>query len=354
VSIPIAQINLAGVIVGTTGNISFANTGIGAGGVTANPANIKSGSGTVHIFNESGSGLLINFMTSGDSFFLPAGGWTDKKVSAGEAGLVYTVIYNLPNPPVTLLLVTYYSPSEPIPYVPTLGNSPIGIGGTIATSFNSLSNETNTVQTLVIDIGQQGNTQLITINSDGSFVWSVLQSGVAHQVLKGEISGSPLLIGKSGDVTEVLGFLNCDNAVTLKNNIPLNMQDSGGTGRTVMVLNATNDLNISNPASSGDIVLNSNTNAVWKILQGSAGVSLLTGTIALLGGSISRQNGGVINCGSGTVISHGCGAQITWVVGTPWITQPGSATVGANNGNTTTFTATVGSGTQIVWVAGTI
>jgi len=130
-SIPLPQVNLAGVSVGTTGTISFANTGIGAGGVSANPANIKN-AGTVHIFNESGSGLLINFQTSGDGFYLPAGGWTDKAIRAGEAGMKWTVLYNLPSPPVTLLLVTYYGPGEAIPYVPTLGNSPIGIGGTIS------------------------------------------------------------------------------------------------------------------------------------------------------------------------------------------------------------------------------
>ncbi len=345
-SIPIAQINLSGVLVGATGKIDFANTGISAGGVSANPAHTK-GAGTVHIFNESGSGLIIAFQTSGDSFFLPAGGWTDKKVGGGEAGMNYTVIYNLPNPPVTLLLVTYYNPHEPIPYVPTLGNSPIGIGGTIATSFNSLSNETNTVQTLVIDIGQQGNANLITINSDGSFVWKVLQAGVAHQILKGEISGPPLQIGQLGDLTEVLGNLLIDN------NIALEWKDTGGTARPVLLVDNSNQVVLEGVTGTNAVVLSSSPgSAQWKITA--TGPQLLANTINLLGGSISRQNGGVINCGSGTTISHGLGANPSWFAGSPWIAQPGSATMGMQNGNSTTFQATVGSGTQIVWVGGTL
>jgi hypothetical protein len=346
-SIPLPQVNLAGATVGQTGTVSFANVGISAGGVSANPSVIPN-AGTLHIYNESGSGLLFQFQTSGDGFILPAGAWIDKVVKAGEAGLNYTVLYNLPNPPVTLLLITYYGPNEPIPTTPSLGNSPIGIGGTIATSFTTLSNETNTAQTLVIDIGQQGNTNLINIFSDGSFVWSVLQGGVAHQVLKGNISGSPLQIGKAGDVAEFLG-----NPL-LDNNIALEIKDSTGTTQPVLLMDNTNQVVLEgNTAGTGVVLSSSPGSAIWKITN--TGPQLLSGSINLLGGSISRQNGNLINCGSGTTISHGLGTTPTWVLGTPSIAQPGSATVGVGGPpNGSTFVATVGAGVQIEWVAGVL
>jgi len=176
-SIPLPAISLANLSVGQSGVVSFANIGISAGGVSSNPVNVKS-AGTILIYNESGSGLLIKFQLSGSGFYLPAGAWQPIQIGAGETGYQWTIIYNLPSPPVTQLLTSYYYPGEPIPPQPTLGNSPIGIGGTVTTSsVQTLSNETNTVPTLVIDIGQVGNTQQIVINSDGSATWNVIQSG---------------------------------------------------------------------------------------------------------------------------------------------------------------------------------
>jgi hypothetical protein len=205
VSIPLPQVSLAGVSVGQSGVISLTNVGISAGGVSADPSLTK-GAGTLHIFNESGSGLLLQFQTGSDGFFLPAGGWIDRPLRAGEQGLKYTILYNLPSPPVTLLLVTYYAPNEPIPRTPTLGNSPIGIGGTVNTSsVQTLSNENNATPVLVIDIGQSGHTQLITINSDGSAIWQVLQSGVAHTAFTVLASGNALQLGQVGDTVQVLG-----------------------------------------------------------------------------------------------------------------------------------------------------
>lgn len=132
-SIPLPTVNLTGVSINQSGTVSFQNTGISAGGVSANPVNVKN-AGTVLIYNESGSGLLIKFQQSGSGFYLPAGAWQPIPIGAGETGYTWTVIYNLPSPPVTLLLTTYYYPGEPLPPQPTLGNSPIGIGGTVQTA----------------------------------------------------------------------------------------------------------------------------------------------------------------------------------------------------------------------------
>ena|SRR5215469_15704721 len=123
-SIPLPTVSLATVSIGQTGVVSFANTGISAGGISANPASIKR-AGTVLIYNESGSGLLIQFQTSQSGFYLPAGAWQPVEIQPGETGYTWTVVYNLPNPPVSLLLTTYYFPGETIPPQPTLGNSPM-------------------------------------------------------------------------------------------------------------------------------------------------------------------------------------------------------------------------------------
>jgi hypothetical protein len=349
-SIPLPQINLAGVSVGQTGIIDLTRVGIGAGGVSANPSLTK-GAGTLHIFNESGSGLQFMFLTSGAGFYLPAGGWTNKPVGAGEQGLQWQVLYNLPSPPVTLLLVTYYGPGEAIPPTPTLGNSPIGIGGTVNTSsVNTLTNESNTSQTLVIDIGQSGHTLLITINSDGSASWSVLQSGVAHTIFNIQTSGNPIQIGKSGDIAEMLGNLTIDGDTIFDGFLGVAAQGDVLTavGQDTYV-GARGGANLVHIRSGGAQA--GTDNATF----GSGGMTLSRGTITLLGGSLSRINGGVNNCGNGTVISHGLGGGgPNWLVGTPWIAQPGSATVGMQNSTSTTFTATVGAGTQLVWVAGNL
>lgn len=368
-SIPLPTVNLTGVSVNQSGTVSFGNIGVSAGGVSSNPANTK-GAGTILIYNESGSGLMITFQTSQSGFYLPAGGWQPIPIKAGETGYVWTVIYNLPNPPVTLLLTTYYFPGEPIPNQPTLGNSPIGIGGTISTSsVQTLSNETNSSQTLVIDIGQVGHTQLITINSDGSFLWQILVAGTAHTLMQGSLTADFLRLGQVGDEVSVVDQIRVSGKTTLAANLDMTpgnniiqannnghyWNDSGGTARKTVFVDTTDQVQIqgnSGPGGGhGAVVLTSDTVAVWKILSGSQGVQLLNGTLNYIHGSISGIDGGQSNCGNGTTISHGLGVAPQKLVGTPWIAQPGSATVGMQNPTSTTFQATVGSGTQISWIA---
>jgi hypothetical protein len=345
-SIPLPTVNLANVNVGQSGTISLTNVGVSAGGVSANPAGTQ-GAGNLHIFNESGSGLLISFLTDGSAFYLPAGGWVDKVLRAGEQGIRWTVLYNLPNPPVTLLLVTYYYPGEPLPRVPMLGNSPIGIGGTVSTSsVNTLTNEGNASQTLVIDIGQTGNTLLITINSDGSFVWSVLQAGVAHQVLKAQTSGNPLQIGKSGDVSEVLGQLSVDGVLfcsaneVIANGIWLQWKDSGGTARNIMQVDATNNTNIDGIAGTGVVVLSSSPgSAIFKVQ--STGVSILAGAYGMLTGDNLARLGDAAGTGTST-INHNLGAVPDFASVTTHVA--GSQTVGYDSETSTQLHVTCGSG----------
>lgn len=68
--------------------------------------------------------------------------------------------------------------------------------------------------------------------------------------------------------------------------------------------------------------------------------------------TLHRMNAnGNTTCGSGTTISHGLGVTPDLILGTPRITQPGSATVGTASWGSTTFQATVGAGSAISWIA---
>jgi hypothetical protein len=91
---------------------------------------------------------------------------------------------------------------------------PVQVVQAKVTGIQTLSNENQTTGTLVVDIGPSGNNQVVAIFND-HFLWSVVQSGVAHQVLKGQTSGNPLQIGQSGDITEVLGKLTVDGTSIL-------------------------------------------------------------------------------------------------------------------------------------------
>jgi hypothetical protein len=225
-------VNLAGVSVGQSGTVSFQNAG-----VDANPAFTQKPP-RVLLQNESGTGLNITFKLSQDSFTLPAGKHILRVVTPGESGYTWTALYNLPNPPVTSLYTDYYYPNEPDPDTGMLGNSPIGIGGTISvTNVTALSNETTTVKTLIIDIGLVGNTLLYQLFSDGSASWSVISGGTPHTVIQVNNTGNPLLLGKVGDNVEVLGGLFVDGALSVTNT------------SSVATVNGTN-LNASSTVSS--------------------------------------------------------------------------------------------------------
>lgn len=205
-SFNLPDVDLTGATAGMTGKILLQNMGISAGGISANPSGLNTPA-TLYFFNESGAGLGMTCKDSGESFNLPAGAWALIPIKPGESEIDYYVKYTLPQPPVNTLMITYYAPGEDVPQTHTLGNSPVN-GGT-AVSGNTLSNESNTAGFEVIDIGTPGNPKALDIFND-HFLWNVIQSGVLHQVLKGQASGNPLQIGQAGDTTEVLGGLLVD------------------------------------------------------------------------------------------------------------------------------------------------
>lgn len=337
-SINLPTVDLSSAIVGTAFTVSLQDVGIPQDFVNSRlPIYIR-------FFNDSCMGLSGSTQKGGKQFYVPQGAWPTIKMGANETGINFICTSQmLPVPSVCILQPVYYGPGEELDDAGVHGNSPQNLGSS-GIGVTTLSNEGNPINTLVFDAGPTGNAQMIQIFND-HFVWSVVQSGVAHQVLAGQISGNPLQIGQAGDVTDVLSNLG------LPNNTPLKIKDSTGTYRDALSVDGLNHT-IVKGINGGDEIhfILSGGSDIIKIT--SAGIALLAGKVSLLGGGVSRQNGSVSACSSATVISHGLGAQPDWYAGFPVEAQPGSATLGVSNGGTTTFTATIGAGSQLCWIVG--
>lgn len=130
-STPLPPIDLSAAVLGTQGTVNWTADDV----PTAGSMGTQGAQAYCRIFNESNSGLLIEFAT-GQGEHLPAGGWWVTPIPSGAYSFRYTVEYQLSSPIVTVLLVTLYAPGEPVPPPPTLGNSPIG-GGSIQTTGTS-------------------------------------------------------------------------------------------------------------------------------------------------------------------------------------------------------------------------
>lgn len=72
---------------------------------------------------------------------------------------------------------------------------------------NELLNTNNPIGSQLILSQPQGAPQALSIFVDGSGVWAVDQSGVAHQVFKFQTSGPPFQLGQAGDEASVEGHL---------------------------------------------------------------------------------------------------------------------------------------------------
>lgn len=242
-SFMLPDVDLSTAMVGSQGRIPLQTMGVGAGGVSANPSLVKNPP-TLYIHNDSGCGLGMTLKDSGTSFNLPAGAWVPVPIGAGESELDYVVKYILPNAPVNLLMIAYYAPGEAIPQTSTLGNSPVGIGGSTNNVTNtSLSNEGNAANTLVVDIGDATLAQLWKVWTD-HFSISVDQSNVAHTVLQGKTAGNPLQLGQAGDITEVLGSLIVDSVLSVGGKVTTVTGGVSGTATLYEVLTGTIKLSV--------------------------------------------------------------------------------------------------------------
>lgn len=332
-------------VVGTVGSINLNNsqTNWTPSGYSGQPAHIR-------IFNDSGVSLKIWTDTNVINEYLAAGGWGTWEIDPGTNAMNYEVVAVLANPPVNLIMPIFYQPGEKVPDTPILGNSPIG-GGAV-TSGSTLSNESNSTPTQIVDIGQVGNTFLISILSDGSFVWSVLQGGVAHQILKGQTAGNPLQLGKAADSVEVLGNVIIDGSLTSD---ATKITSDGAGNLTAVQYNS--------PATANAVL---NAGAGQQVQLWIGGVGQLTVTTANIhadghgivcaniqptAGQLNRIKFGHVSAISGQTVSHGMGTTPSAVFITTDIAQPGSATVGAGSVGSTTFVATVGAGSGFWWLA---
>ncbi len=254
-SITLDSANVSGLAVGQSGFIDMSNVA-GQGGIPyqANPWP------TIRLHNDSGAGLQINLPKSGESFNLPAGGWVDCFPDPGETQIGYTVVYLLPNPPVSLLMATYYYPGEQVPAMTSLGNSPVGIGGSVQTSMgwsNTLQNDNNAANTQFIEATQTGSPgSNVYCDNSGNFYIAEWLNGILTkilQVLPGQ--GNDVLLGKLNATVEALGqFIVAQNLL------------------------AQADLYVTNGPGGANGVELSYAN----------GINLLNGKLNLLSGSLSR------------------------------------------------------------------
>lgn len=308
-SFPLPSVDLTGASAGQTGTISLNNVGISAGGVTADPSTTKN-QATIFFFNDSGCGLQLLF-PQGTGFNLPAGAWAPIPLPPGANSIAYSVLYALPSPPVSKLLMTYYAPGEPLPQSMNLGNSPVGIGGVVQTSsIQTLSNESSASGLLVIDMGDSpGFSQIFTLYNDGHCLWAVDQGGTKHQVIKVQTSANPLQLGQAADTTEVLGNLTVDGTVLINGTTSLNAQNGAiihqGANTTIDASQAANVV-INAPGVNGNI--NFQHNGTQDFHSG-PGLWLDSGSVNLLTGSFSRISKFTGTSASGSVtVSHGLGA----------------------------------------------
>lgn len=161
----------------------------------------------LQFFNESGVGLEVLFGT-GESVFIPAGGWMQWPLKPECTSLTLTVQYIIPNAPVSLLNLIYYQPYETPPEIPALGNSPVGIGGNVVTSnVQSLTNDGNPAPTSIIEATPSGQgSSSWAVNNDGSGFLQVLSANVLRKVwnvTRGDTGATKAVIqfGDSGDLT---------------------------------------------------------------------------------------------------------------------------------------------------------
>lgn len=203
-SIQLPTIDFTGLSVGATGKVQIPQPKVQVGEL-----------GHLRLYNESGAGLDIVF-SNGHGETVPAGAWPMFEIEPETQTFTWMITYVLPNAPVATMKMVYYFPYEGVPPTPALGNSPIGITGGVSTSsVQTLSNENNPANQLVIDVGDTGNVNLYTLYTDGHALWKVDASGVLHQVFKVNTAANFLQLGQAGDITEVLGALKVDQGLEI-------------------------------------------------------------------------------------------------------------------------------------------
>lgn len=136
-SIQVAAINLGSAVVGTAGSIQFGQA-LPPPTLSQQMQHANVTGSNLFVWNESGCGLTCLWPTTGETFTIPAGQWRLLYVPPGETQLHWVVTYIIPNAPVSLLLADLYRAGEPLDPIGVLGNSPLGVTGTVSTSSSTL------------------------------------------------------------------------------------------------------------------------------------------------------------------------------------------------------------------------
>lgn len=261
----------------------------------------------IRMYNDSGSTIEV---WSDNGIFedtIPAGAWPTYAVEPGTNAIYFNVIHILPNPPIQILSLTIYGPGEQVPDTPSLGNSPVGIGGAVQTSsVQTLSNEGNAKTQLVIDIGDSALAQLITINNDGTATWKVDVASAAHTILQILSAGNFLKLGQAGDMVEALGKVIVDQLLTA----------AAGLNITAGGLTVTGGIGTDTLNSSGNVVVGGSmeTNTISDNVTGANQIDLATAgctfnnLITLASGAAAK-----INAGAGINIIDASGGHDVWL-----------------------------------------
>lgn len=368
----------------------------GVGKITTNGHNQQE---QLVLYNSSLVCFQVTFLDKTTDIMPPS--WAKSFTKSGPIGdIQYQPIFTLPAQagaqPISTCYGVIYEVSEhiadlnvPLQYVYNVGNP-----GGIAVSGSTLTNSGNPPGTQVIKLSSTANgSDTLDISNDGIWNAMVTVAGVLHQIFTTQAAVPYVQLGQAGDLMRALGDFAVNgklfgnggllvfgetmnqfiNGMEVNNNQFLSWLDSGGTRRGAIKVDNSNNTQLAdagggriyftNNAGGQYFLLTDNANGV-QVGRGSPGdaIDQTNGAIYLKavnggmifqdrgssqGWSIHSANGGVVACGGGTTISHGLGVTPDLIVGTPNMAQTGSATVGLDSQNSSTFQATVGAGTQI-------
>lgn len=290
------------------------------------------------LYNDSIYALQLTF-SDGSIDVIPALWNKDFILKTVALGKVQWSVYNTLQNTQQALSEVYgvvYEPDEHVASVnASMQRSVVSsIPGGVTTNLSKLENLDNPTPTTIINVKPLdtgvGGGNTYTGDNAGNFTIQGDNGGILTQLLKTIAGASPSVqLGNGSAVTEIIGNAQFDNDLNFTKVAGPTFTTS--TGLFQFKVGSTNILQIN---STG---LNLNNNMKISFISG---------------GTISHLNyDGNTTCGSGTNISHGLGKTPDLVLLTPRIAQPGSATVGSCTWGSSTFQATVGSGSAVAWIA---
>lgn len=237
------------------------------------PKPIGSRKPKIVINNESGCGVECNF-SGGRSPFLAAGAWTDPlELEQSDVTLNLLVKYVLPSSPVNTIAITIYRPDETPLTANVLGNSPIGISGSVQTSsVQTLTNDGSSPESVIIETTPTDQTSSSVVDRNtGSGYRQILSAGVLRTVwlfVRGNITSlkAALQLGDSNDtsILTIYGTIGAGSIVpgtTVNGDIAANQIGPGALDSDVTIAGSqvTGDIAVSQVgpgALDSDVTIN--------------------------------------------------------------------------------------------------